>query len=179
MGNRHTTFAPHGVYPCSGEEQWVALAAESEEQWAALCAFADAGWDADPRFAENDARKQHEDELDAAIAAWTAGQERDGLAQRLQQAGLPAAPVLDAHEVAADPVFRERQYVVETDHPEAGTHPQVGRPFQFSKTPARVNDSAPMLGEHSFEVFHRFLGMTREEYDELERKNVTGTGPPE
>ncbi len=36
MGNRHTTFAPHGIYRCNGDERWIAIACETERQWQAL-----------------------------------------------------------------------------------------------------------------------------------------------
>ena len=67
MGNRHLTFAPHGIYAALGQddggEQWVALAAESAGQWASLCGVAGRPeWASDPRFTTNEARKEHEDE---------------------------------------------------------------------------------------------------------------------
>ncbi len=179
-GNRHLTFAPHGIYPARGEEQWIALAAETEEQWRALCDVAGRSqWADDARFADNDARKANEDALDAQIASWTAEQSRDEMAAKLTAAGLPAAPVLDAHEVAADPVFRERGFVVDVEHPEAGRHPQIGVPFTLSRAAPRVTRPAPMLGEHSAEVLAELLDVEAEEYEELVRKGITGTGPPE
>lgn len=188
LGNRHRTFAPHNIYPALGQseggidghEQWIALAAEGEQQWRTLCAVASRpDWLADPRFRDNAARKAHEDELDAEIAAWTATEARDALAARLAEAGVPAAPVLDALEVAADPVFRARGLVGEVTHPEAGTWPQIGVPFRLARTPGAVTRSAPLQGEHTAEVLARFLGTTREEYEELVRKGVTGSGPPD
>ncbi|MFN8638071.1 MAG: CoA transferase [Dehalococcoidia bacterium] len=201
MGNRHRTFAPHGIYPARGQsnggpgrtggieghEQWIALAAESEAQWRTLCQIARAGgtpgthleWVDDARFADNAARKAHEDELDAAIAAWTATEARDDLARRLAEAGVPAAPVLDALEVAQDAVFRERGLISEVTHPEAGTWPQIGVPFRLGRTPAAVARPAPLQGEHTAEVLARFLGTTQAEYEELVRKGVTGSGPPD
>jgi crotonobetainyl-CoA:carnitine CoA-transferase CaiB-like acyl-CoA transferase len=80
LGNRHRTFAPHGIYPALGQseggrdghEQWIAIAAESEGQWGALSSIAARPeWRTDPRFATNEARKANEDALDAAVAAWT------------------------------------------------------------------------------------------------------------
>ena len=92
--------------------------------------------------------------------------------------GDGAAPVLEALEVAQDPVLRERGVVIELDHPEAGRFPQVGAPFHFSRTPVVVERPAPTQGQHSLEVFREFLGMTDERYDELAAKNITGQGPP-
>jgi crotonobetainyl-CoA:carnitine CoA-transferase CaiB-like acyl-CoA transferase len=188
LGNRHRTFAPHGVYPAQGQaeggidghEQWVALAAETDAQWAALCSMAGhPEWESDSRFATNEARKAHEQELDALLATWTATQPRDDLARRLAEAGVPAAPVLDALEVAEDAVFRERGLVAEVTHPETGTWPQIGVPFRLERTPGAVTRPAPLQGEHTLEVLSRFLGTTREEYEELVRKGVTGSGPPD
>ena len=66
QGNRHPDIAPHGVYPASGEDRWIALAAEDEAQWRRLCEVAERpDWLADPRYATNAARKANEDALDA------------------------------------------------------------------------------------------------------------------
>ncbi|HJM74353.1 MAG TPA: CoA transferase [Dehalococcoidia bacterium] len=185
LGNRHLTFAPHGIYPAQGpsaepNDQWLALAAESEQQWAALREIAGSEGVTsldDPRFATNEGRKQHEDDLDAAIAAWTAGQHRDALAARLTAAGLRAAPVHDAHEVAADPVFRERGSIADVTHPETGTHPQTTLPYRYSRTPTPVTRHAPMLGEHTAEVLEQYLDIGADEYAELEARGITGTEP--
>jgi crotonobetainyl-CoA:carnitine CoA-transferase CaiB-like acyl-CoA transferase len=191
MGNRHLTFAPHGIYPAlgqvvgqalghaAGEEHWVALAAESEQQWAALCVVAERPqWASDARFGTNEARKQHEDELDAEIAAWTVEQERDAAVAALQAAGVVAAPVLDGFEVAADATFRARGYVQDVDHAEAGAHAQFTAPFRLSGTPLEPARAAPLMGEHSEEVLSRFLDIDHGEYERLVESGVTGEGPP-
>ena len=75
-GNRHPDMAPHGVYPCEGEDEWIALAVRTESEWRAACvamgapALAD-----DARFDTLDARLANHDELDANIADWTRGLE--------------------------------------------------------------------------------------------------------
>ncbi len=183
LGNRHMTFAPHGIYACrgnaTGEERWIALAAQDEAQWAALCDVAGhAEWRGDARFVDNAARKAHEDALDAILGAWAATEDRDDLAARLSAAGVIAAPVLDGREVAADPQLRERGFLVELDHPEVGRFPQSGVPMRFSRTPARVTRPAPLQGEHNYEVFAELLGMSEAEYQALAALGVTGVGPP-
>jgi crotonobetainyl-CoA:carnitine CoA-transferase CaiB-like acyl-CoA transferase len=180
MGNRHPTFAPHGIYPCAGDDRWIAIACEDERQWAALCAVAGHDeWRTGSRFATSAARKQHEDALDALLAGWTGGSDRDDLAGRLASAGVVAAPILDALEVAADPNLRARGLVADVDHPEAGRWSQATSPLHFSRTPATDVRPAPCLGEHSFEVLAELLGMNREEYDQLVASGVSGSGPPD
>ncbi|HCV28574.1 MAG TPA: CoA transferase [Dehalococcoidia bacterium] len=177
LGNRHMTFAPHGIY-AAADGNWLALAAETEAQWAALSGIAGhEEWLRDARFGVNEARKANEDALDVEIGAWVAGEERDSLAEQLSQAGVMAAAVLDAHEVAADKALRDRGFIVEVEHPEAGVHPQSGVPVRFSDTRAKVERHAPLQGQHTQEVLERFLGVEEVEYQDLLKRGVTGAGP--
>ena len=179
MGNRHPTFAPHGIYPSMGDDRWIALAADDEQQWRALCEVAGRpDWRADPRFETNADRKTHEDALDVAIARWTAGLPRDALAARLADASVPAAPVLVPGEVSHDVGFRERGVVAEVEHPEAGAWGYPVIASRLTETPARVARPAPCLGEHSAELLERLAGVDRERYEGLERRGVTGAEPP-
>ena len=174
-GNRHPAHAPHGIYPCAGTERWIAIAAETEDQWKALCKIAKRP-DWRVRFAGD--RKAKEDKLDAAIAGWCKGQDRDALAQTLAEAGVIAAPVLNGLEVAHDPVFRERGAIQTIVHPEAGAWPQPAIPCHFSATPAAVTGAAPVKGAHSAAVFERLLGMDAAEYERLVAAGVTGLDDP-
>ena len=36
LGNRHPRQAPHGCYPCRGDDAWVAIAVDSDDEWRAL-----------------------------------------------------------------------------------------------------------------------------------------------
>ncbi len=180
LANRHTSFAPHGIYPTLGEERWIALACEDEVQWRALCELTDnAAWAMDERFATNRARKVHEDALDTAIAEWAAAHERDDLVARLVSVGVLAAPVLDSREVAQDAHLRERGVVRAVYHPEAGTRLQAALPMHFSRTPATIVRHAPLQGQHNHEVFAELLGMSADEVDDLIRRGISGSGPPD
>src|SRR5205814_9542756 len=53
QGNRHLTFAPHGIFRCAGDERWIAIACETEAQWRALCDVAGCGWVDDMRWRTN------------------------------------------------------------------------------------------------------------------------------
>lgn len=182
LGNHHPSLSPHSIYPArseDGEEQWIAIACEDDAQWAALDEIAGQRWAQDSRFATNAARKQHEGDLDAAIAAWTATQDRDDLAARLSAAGVIAAPVLDALELSEDANLRERGVIREIDHPEAGVFPQVTLPMHFSRTQPDAPRPAPQQGQHNHEVLAELLGMSEAEVDALIASGVSGGGPPD
>ncbi|MGY8958329.1 MAG: CoA transferase, partial [Alphaproteobacteria bacterium] len=174
-GNRHMSFAPHGIFPTAGENQWIALAVETDVQWEMLCQIAERP---DWRETFSGDRKAKEDALETAIAEWTRGQDRDALAATLAEFGVIAAPVLDGMEVAADPVFRERGNVVIVDHPETGPWPQTAIPCHLSRTPARISGPSPVKGAHSKVVLRRVLGMSDAEYQDLENAGITGVEAP-
>ena len=87
--------------------------------------------------------------------------------------------MLGGHEVMDDPSLRQRGFVVDVDHPEAGRWPQLGVPFKLSRTPGAVRSHAPLQGQHSAEVFERLIDISGDEYEELVRKGVSGSGPPD
>jgi benzylsuccinate CoA-transferase BbsF subunit len=178
-GNRHPAYAPHGIYPSAGTGRWVAISCHDEPQWARLAGILDLPGELVAAWGSFEARKANEDALDAAIAGATRSMERDALVQRLIDHGICAAPVFDGLEVAADRGLREREVVVDVDHPEAGRWAQAAAPWRFSRSGMAPVRPAPLLGQHSFEVFSELLGMTLDEYEALVDAGVSGTGPPE
>jgi crotonobetainyl-CoA:carnitine CoA-transferase CaiB-like acyl-CoA transferase len=86
--------------------------------------------------------------------------------------------VLHGLEIAKDALARQRGVLVDVNHTEAGPTVQLASPFRFSGADPVPVRPAPLLGEHSLEVFQEFLGMSEAEYDELVRAGVSGTGPP-
>ena len=117
QGNRHPLYAPHGVYPCAGDDEWIAIAAETDAQFAAIAGILELDAGAWPTNAE---RKAHEAELDEAIALATASHDRNELAAKLARGGAIAAAVLDAREVVGGAQPGARGQVVCVDHPKPG-----------------------------------------------------------
>jgi crotonobetainyl-CoA:carnitine CoA-transferase CaiB-like acyl-CoA transferase len=176
MGNRHPSAAPYGCYRCRGEDGWVVIAVESDGAWQRLCrAVGEPAWTADARFADALGRYAHQDELDRLVEAWTVEHDHHEAARVLQDAGVPAGPVLDAAELVAEPHLNERGFFETVTHPEAGTHPYVGMYAHFSGTPGGIRTPAPCLGEHNRLVLGEMLGMTDEEIARLEAEGVIGT----
>ena len=92
MGNRHPYHAPHGVYPCRGDDNWIAIGIENDEQWQSLLKVMDSvAWALDDRFADAPSRLNHQDELDDLLGQWTAGWSHTELMDALQGQGIPAA----------------------------------------------------------------------------------------
>jgi crotonobetainyl-CoA:carnitine CoA-transferase CaiB-like acyl-CoA transferase len=178
IGNRHVSLAPHNIYPCR-DEAWIAIAARNRDEWVRLSEAAGRPeWLKDERFLDNAARKRNEAALDAEIRSWTADWDAPELENHLVEAGLAAAKVARTDEVRANPQLGDRGFIVEVEHAQTGRLEYVGVPMRFSATPGRVARTAPIHGEHCWEVFSRLLGMSQEEYGRLVEEGITGSGPP-
>ncbi len=177
-GNRVAHAAPHDAFACAGSESWVAIAVRDEAEWGALCrAMERPDLIADPRFASLAARKSNEDALNVLIGAWTASQDRHALATRLQEAGVPAAPVQTPSDVARDADLLQRGFFDRLEHPDAGEHPHPGLPFHLSATPGGQRRAAPAFGQHTEEVLARVAGLAPQEIALARAANATATRP--
>jgi len=170
-GNRleHPPAAPHGVYPASGEDRWVAITVFSDEEWSR---FADAigrpAWTADERFASQQSRWDNQDALDEAIAAWTSERDRHEVTKLLQDAGVRAGAVQNAEDLnETDPQLAHRGVFFQMDHPVIGEARFEGVPVRFDGMSADNWRSGPMLGEDNEYVFKELLGIGDDELAEL------------
>lgn len=161
--------APHGVYPCAGDDRWIAIAVFDDTEWAALVdVMEDPSWASDPRFSSIDQRVRHQDELDDHMARWTAPQDRHELMDRLQDAGVRAGAVQDARDVnECDPEFHRRHALFELDHPVIGEATFEGVPFTSTSFEPDNWRSAPLLGEDNQWVYTEILGLEPDEVDAL------------
>ena len=175
-GNRHREHAPHGIYRCAGDDNWIALACETDEQWRGLASAL--GID-DGRFATASSRKANEDALDAELSRALAALSADDCVARLRDAGVLVAPVNSAPAVMADPQIQSREYFVAIERAVVGTHLYPGAVARIPDTPLRADAPAPLLGEHNRQVFAELLGMTNDQITELERSGVIGSTPRE
>ncbi|MDR1999562.1 MAG: Hsp70 family protein, partial [Frankiaceae bacterium] len=155
-GNRHPACAPHGIFPCAGDDQWVALAAPDDAAWAGLIrVLGNTGPGeplADDRFASAAGRLGAQDALERAIARCTAGRDKMELAAELAGAGVIAAPVLSVGELLADPELAARGTLRPVAHALAGEALQAGLPVRMARAALPGWTAAPLHGEHSFEV---------------------------
>lgn len=178
QGNRHPAIAPHGCYPCQGEDRWVTLAARNDEEWVALCRVMEKPEMAtDPRFSTIVSRHRNQDELDAIIGAWTQGRSPRAVMEELQKAGLAVGAVYTVPDMLEDPHLKARGFFEVESHPESGTHPYYSRPMKLSKTPHIHRRHAPLFGEHNLYIYRDILGMSENDIVELEQARVIGNIP--
>ncbi len=177
-GNRHSSMAPHGCYPCTGEDQWLTIACENDAQFAALCsAMGKPKLMRDARFADAVGRHRNLEALDAIVSEWTLTQDKHAAAESLQAAGVPASPVLTVQDVFADEHLRARGFFEPVSHAVAGVWEMEGTPWRMSETPGHVRVPPPAFAEHNNYVFRDLLGLSAEEVAALYADGVTGDTP--
>ena len=178
VGNRHPCQAPHGCYPCRGDDAWVAIAVRDEGEWRAfLRILGQPAWSGAPRFATLSGRLEHHDELDRHIADWTMERDPYDVMHHLQNVGVPAGVVVNAEQLVNEPHLNARGFFWDVDHPEAGLRRYAGQPVRMSATPARLHRPAPCLGQHNDQVLQGLLGLSADELDVLREKGVIGNQP--
>ncbi len=169
IGNRHPLgrAAPHGVFPCAGEDRWISIAVTNEEEWRGLIeAMGDPEWARAPEFASLAARVANIEALHERVAAWTGGFDDRELAERLQRHGVAGAPVLNVADLLHDPHYRERGTFVEVDHPLGFRETIYGAYVKTSRTEARVRPG-PVIGQDNDYVFKDLLGLPEQRYGQL------------
>jgi formyl-CoA transferase len=168
-------LAPADIYPCKpggpNDYVYVFTSPGNEEHWRRLLTVI--GHEEliqDPRFATREARAQHEAEIDAMVSEWTLRHDKHEAMRLVGAAGVPAGAVLDTGDLLAEPSFVERGIIQTMQHP-SGTLRMPAFPVRFDGAPAPV-EPAPLLGQHTSEVFADWLGMSPGDIDALREKGV-------
>lgn len=178
VGNGHLRKAPHGAYPCAGDDKWVAISVSSDAQWIDFReVIGHPAWADDERFASLNGRLQHRADLDGHVSDWTRERNAYDVMRLLQDSGIAAGVVVNADELIHDEHLDERGFYWKFDHPEAGVHTHAGQPIRLSKTPARHYRPAPTLGQHHPYVLGELLGLSDEEIADLEQTGIIGYEP--
>ena len=170
-------MAPHGVYRCKGDDNWVAIACRTDDDWRALAAEVaidspDAPL-ADARFETTAGRMTAQDHLDELLGAWTADLLRWDVERRLQARGVPAAAVTRPGErIDGDIATASWGLWPMVDHPVAGGVRVDGEPVHLSKTDWAITAGAPTLGQHNNYVLGELLGLGSAEIEGLAAEGV-------
>ena len=155
MGNSHPSLFPYEPLPCADRE--LIVTAGNDGQFRKLCQVLGLPeLPDDPRFARNQDRTAHRDELRALLAERLRTRPAMDWFREIIAAGVPCGPintvdggVAFAAEVGLDPVVEVGEG--------AAAVPSVRNPITFSETPADYRLPPPTLDEHGAEI-RRWLG---------------------
>jgi formyl-CoA transferase len=174
VGNRAKLTAPSNLYRCRpfGPNDYVYVHVANQEMWRSLARIVgrpELG--DDPRYADGRTRVSHGDEVDALVEAWTEKHTKHEAMEKLGAAGVPCGAVLDSAEVITNRHLVDRGMIVTIEHPQRGRMAIPGNPVRMSDSPTEVT-RAPLLGEHSAEVYGKLLGFDAAAVEALKKDGV-------
>lgn len=173
VGNRQPGIAPQGVYRSKGKDSWVAISITTDEEWQSFCKVINReDLLKDSVLQSVDGRTAFHDELDVQIEEWTKNFSHYEASNLLQQAGIPAGPVLEVHEIENDPFLKDTFQQLSREY--VGTHLYPSWPIKWNNERLQHISPAPTLGQDNEYVFKKLLNLSEDEYQSLVDKQIIG-----
>ena len=180
VGNAHPEYAPYGVYPARGEDEWIAICVTSDEQWRELCRLMgepELAYTAE--FADGPTRRRNANTLDEIIARWIREQDGAELAASLQAAGIAAGCAAKNYQLLADPHLNARNFFVDIDEPDVGTKTYPGQAITMNGMDRASWIPSARLGEHTEKILSQLLAMNDAWISQLEQEETIGIFYPD
>ncbi len=172
IGNSHFVHVPYNTFSCS--DGFIVIAVITDNFWQNLkevvpCPeFDDPALDGQPdRWA---ARDMINDRLNEMLSQNTC---EHWLAQ-LEARRIPCAPVNSFSQALSDSQVQHRNMVIDLEHPGGASTRGPGNPIKLSRSGEESFSPAPLLGQHTQEVFGGLLGYSDEEIQNLRDRGVIG-----
>jgi benzylsuccinate CoA-transferase BbsF subunit len=166
LGNASRHMAPHGCYPCRGDDSWCVISVRSDAEWLRLGQVEElAGVVGDPRFETLASRLAARGEIDEALAHWTRDQDARVIVEMLQELGVAAGVVQNTEDqYLHDGHLAARGFFESIPHLKKGEVTATGIPLGLTGTPGRTTRAGAAMGEDNAHVFRDLLGLSADEY---------------
>lgn len=172
-GSGHMSVVPYRAYRTA--DGYLTIAVFVDKFWQLLCNVLDVpDLGTDARYATTAARLERRAEVDALLEERLAVQTNAAWMVLLDDAGVPAAPVLGVDEVLAHPQLVSRDMIVQVDHPsgEGPALPMLGNPVRQPDVDDQPYAPAPRLGQHTDGLLVDLLGLTAKELADLRKNSI-------
>jgi benzylsuccinate CoA-transferase BbsF subunit len=165
LGNDDPGISPHGVYPCVGDDEWIAISTASPSEWGALCSVIP---ELIVRRSDSlETRTWDAAQIDRIITSWTSTRSAREATLTLQSAGVSAAPSPDSTELFWDAHLQERGFYAKSMDMDGSNRGLPGLPWRWAAGERPDQTPAPELGADTDSVLSNLLGMTENEIAEL------------
>jgi crotonobetainyl-CoA:carnitine CoA-transferase CaiB-like acyl-CoA transferase len=125
----------------------------------------------DPRFTSDWERSKNREALDGIITPWVRSKTVQEIISLLQKAGVPCARINTIPEAFSEPQYREREILIDVEHPVIGSLSTLGVILKLSETPGYVRKGAPLVGQDDEQIY-RELGYTELELAQFKQKGI-------
>lgn len=164
-GNAHANIVPYQSFQAS--DGWLVVAVGNDKQFESFCRVINkTELSTDERFSTNSARVQNREVLIPILKPiFLEKSVRDWLLLIGDQ--FPCGPINTIEQVFSMPHVKEREMLVEMQHPTIGALPLVGSPLKMGDTPISYRLPPPLIGEHTEEILTKVLGFSAEKVTSL------------
>ncbi|MFZ3101588.1 MAG: CaiB/BaiF CoA-transferase family protein [Desulfitobacteriaceae bacterium] len=174
MGSAHDMFAPYKVFPT--KDKLVFIGISTNKFFEAFCrSFGLEYLLGKEEYSTNELRCLHREELDKAVAEAVGNYSSEELLAKLQEIGIPHAPVLNIDEMIEHPQVVARDIIAEADQPGFGKIKTTKFSIHMSGIDRSIRMPSPQLGAHTEDVLLN-LGYSKKDIDDLEHKGVVWRG---
>jgi len=171
-GNLSEYTAPSNIYR-TADGHWASIAASTQSIFERLArAMGRPDLLADPRFAANEQRVRHREDIDAIVGQWAGSKRLDELREALDSAAVVFSPVYTIEDVFRDAQFAAREAIVSVRDNQLGDVRMQTVVPRFASGQAAIERAGPSLGEHNDEIYGDLLGIPEAERDRLHADGV-------
>ncbi|KJS80687.1 MAG: CoA-transferase [Peptococcaceae bacterium BICA1-8] len=155
------------------DNKWVIIVASTQRTWERLAqVMKREDLISNDKFVTNQQRVKNNELLVGIINKWVKGFTMNEICQLLDENGIPISPVNSVEDIMQNEQFIARQDIISVPHPVFGEINMSNIFPVFSETHCTVRHVGPALGEHNQEVYLSELGMSEEEYKQLQKLGV-------
>ncbi len=171
QGNRSTNSGPRGCYR-TADGHWIAVSGSTPKMAERfLEAYGLGELLSDPRFATNEGRVRHAQQLDSAICGAIGARTLAENLEIIEKNKLTAHAVQTIAEIEADAHWKNRHLTVDVG--ENGRSVRMHNVIpRLSATPGEIRWAGGQLGEHNEEIYCGELHMSRGDLDCLRSRGV-------
>jgi len=165
LGSGSEGWVPYAAFDTQDRPVWIGVS--SHKFWIAFCRALDLDdFINDPRYATEEVRKQHRDELNARVGEICMRYTSVELESKLVAAGVPCARLATVAEVEDNPQTKMRELIEEWHYPGKGNVKIVKTPIMINRHLPETRIKTPLLGEHTVEILTE-LGYSEKETQKL------------
>ncbi|PCJ25860.1 MAG: formyl-CoA transferase [SAR86 cluster bacterium] len=169
--NRSQTSAPADTFRT--KDGWVLVQSVGGplfKRWADM--MGEDHWLEDPRFKDDISRGDNAELISERLALWCSERTSKEVLDTMEEARLPAGPILSPQDVLNDPHIAAKGLFQDVEYPGLDKPaPLMRTPIELSETPGEIHSRAPTLGEHTNQIMLE-LGYSEAEISELKGKRI-------
>jgi crotonobetainyl-CoA:carnitine CoA-transferase CaiB-like acyl-CoA transferase len=170
QGSGHVSVVPYGAFKT--KDIYIIVAVFTEKFWIGFCdAIGQVELADDPRFNKNALRVENRKTLEPILEEIFLQQAGKQWLERLEQKGIPCAPVNTVDETLSMEQLLRRNMLVSIDQSGIGEMTVLGSPIRVEGS-RNLYGPAPMLGEHTVEILSSLLQMDNDKINDLKHRGI-------